>query len=156
MVPKSKLGCDIKPTWVCLAWLSLVVFPLYFVCVMEVPGPIYNIFSLYDVKKIVRKRHSFLFLSMDICNQSGTMEAWLAHNPKSKRWLWYKAYVGVPGVIISPCFFYISCAPWRYLANPQYFSSVREKLNWKWCSSFFISFHGHLESEWRSGSVVGP
>ena len=47
---------------------------------MEVPGQIQNIFSLYDVSKIESKLHSFLFLSIDIWNQSGGVEAWWAHN----------------------------------------------------------------------------
>ena len=47
---------------------------------MQGPGPIHNIFSLYDVNKIESKLHPFLFLSMDIWNQSGAVEAWWAHN----------------------------------------------------------------------------
>ena len=48
----------------------------------EVPGPIHNIFSIYDVNKIESKLHPFLFISMDIWNQSGAVEAWWAHNPQ--------------------------------------------------------------------------
>ena len=47
---------------------------------MEVPGLIHNILSLYDVNIIESKLQSFLFLSMDIWNQSGAVEAWWAHN----------------------------------------------------------------------------
>ena len=43
---------------------------------------IHNIFSLYVINKIESKLHPFIFMSMDIWNHSGALEAWWAHNPQ--------------------------------------------------------------------------